>query len=61
MSKVGNFVLEVEEYVQELLYGGVTDDRILDLAKSTYGSFGLGVAQDYLDRVNGVDYDLSPY
>jgi hypothetical protein len=61
MSKMGNFVLEVEEYVQQFVDAKVDDNRILNYVKATYGSFGMGVAQDYLDRVNGVEYDYSPF
>lgn len=61
MSKIGNFVVEVEEYTQQFVNTNMSDMRILGLVKATYGSFGMSIAQDYLDKVNGVDYDLSPF
>ena len=60
MSKIGNFVLEVEEFVQELFDSNINDERIFDLVKSVHGSFGLSIAQDYLDRARGIEYDRSP-
>ena len=60
MSKMGNFILEVEEYVNGFLGDDISEERILAMVKSVYGSFGMGIAQDYLDRAYDRDYDRSP-
>lgn len=60
MSKIGNFVMEVEEYTQDLISSGKSDALVLDQVKFLYGAFGVSIAQEYIDKINNTilhDYD----
>lgn len=60
MSKTGNFVMEVEEYTQDLISSGKSDALVLDQVKFLYGAFGVSIAQEYIDKINNTilhDYD----
>jgi hypothetical protein len=60
MSKTGNFVMEVEEYTQDLVSSGKSDALVLDQVKFLYGAFGVSIAQEYIDKINNTilhDYD----
>lgn len=60
MSKTGNFVMEVEEYTQDLISSGKSDALVLDMVKFLYGAFGVSIAQEYINQINGVslnEYD----
>lgn len=60
MSKTGNFVMEVEEYTQDLVSSGKSDALVLDMVKFLYGAFGVSIAQEYINQINGVslnEYD----
>ena len=60
MSKTGNFVMEVEEYTQDLISSGKSDVVVLDQVKFLYGAFGVSIAQEYINQINGIglhEYD----
>lgn len=46
MSNIGNFVVEVQEYVGTLISAGVDVDRVYELVKLRYGEMGVALVAD---------------
>jgi len=53
MSKVGQHIIEVEEYVDALLDEKKGTCAILADVHKKYGFFGQDIAKDYLNRADG--------
>ena len=46
MSAMGNYVLGVEEFIYELMAGGLSQSEIREAVRKEYGSLGLGVLEN---------------
>jgi len=46
MSATGNFVIEVQERVYELIEEGHDVDKVYEIIRSEYGSMGEGLVAD---------------
>jgi hypothetical protein len=57
MSKVGNFIMEVQEFVDGI--SSESDSMILRKVFEQYGHFGQDCAREYLKERNG-EYDYCP-
>jgi hypothetical protein len=54
MSGMGNFVIEVQEYVSGLIASGVDVDQVYELVRSRYGEVAVPLVADCYFSTIGV-------